>query len=135
MSGSPQPFPGTCGPGYDDDVVCALVVNTTLYDPLFVPLGPPWEQMVSRGTQWFTVILSILMTGWFFYNMYTGHCGWEVIFVTIIEVSRPAMLQWSLTVAACLGNSLPEADSGATLRSRESSPTHFRKHVCSNRTR
>mmetsp|Transcript_12019 Transcript_12019/g.30763 ORF Transcript_12019/g.30763 Transcript_12019/m.30763 type:complete len:472 (-) Transcript_12019:54-1469(-) len=88
MSGSPQPFPGTCGPGYDDDVVCALVVNTTLYDPLFVPLGPPWEQMVSRGTQWFTVILSILMTGWFFYNMYTGHCGWEVIFVTIIELAK-----------------------------------------------
>jgi hypothetical protein len=68
---------------------CQLVVNTTLYPALLVDLGPVWEQVASRGTQWFTFVLSVLMTGWFVYNFYTGHCGWEVIFVTTIGNHQP----------------------------------------------
>eukprot|EP00192_Tetraselmis_astigmatica_P004280 CAMPEP_0117688934 /NCGR_PEP_ID=MMETSP0804-20121206/24156_1 /TAXON_ID=1074897 /ORGANISM="Tetraselmis astigmatica, Strain CCMP880" /LENGTH=500 /DNA_ID=CAMNT_0005501543 /DNA_START=150 /DNA_END=1652 /DNA_ORIENTATION=- len=87
MSGHPQPYPGTCPNGSPTDI-CALIVNTTLYDPLIVDLGPAWEQYFSRGTQWFTFILSVIMSIWFVYNMYTGHCGWEVIFVTVIEFTK-----------------------------------------------
>nr|AHH02145.1 protein 115 [synthetic construct] len=80
----PEPVFGSCADG-DPESYCRLIVNTTLYPVLVVELGPVWEQLVSRGTQWFTVILSIFMTLWFIYNFYTGHCGWEVIFVTTIE--------------------------------------------------
>ena len=84
----PEALAGTCSNG-DPDAVCALMVNTTLYDPLILELGAPWEQLVSRGTQWFTFILSVFMSMWFVYNMFTGHCGWEVIFVTVIECEFP----------------------------------------------
>nr|QJF54429.1 cation channelrhodopsin 3 [Tetraselmis subcordiformis] len=80
----PEPVFGSCADG-NPETFCQLVVNTTLYPALLVDLGPVWEQVASRGTQWFTFVLSVLMTGWFVYNFYTGHCGWEVIFVTTIE--------------------------------------------------
>lgn len=84
MSGRPQPYPGTCSSG-DPDAVCALIVNTTLYDPLVLDLGPKWEQVIALSTMWFTFALSAVMIIWFVYNMYTGHCGWEVIFMTVLE--------------------------------------------------
>ena len=93
LSFRPEALPGTCSNG-DPDAVCALFVNTTLYEPLILELGPAWEQYTSRGTQWFTFILSVFMSFWFVYNMFTGHCGWEVIFVTVIEcecsLTKPA---------------------------------------------
>ena len=96
-------------------MMCALVVNTTLYPPVFVDLGEPWEQVVSRSTQWFTFILSVLMSFWFVYNMFTGHCGWEVIFVTVIECkfpSRPAdvALENTLCINTCAP--IPRSEQG-----------------------
>lgn len=84
----PHVLYGGCAHDPNPELSCQLIVNTTLYPPLILQMGPKWEQSLSRGTQWFTFILSVVMSVWFVYNLYTGHCGWEVIFVTIIEFTK-----------------------------------------------
>lgn len=102
----PHVLYGGCAHDPNPELSCQLIVNTTLYPPLILQMGPKWEQSMSRGAQWFTFILSVVMSVWFVYNLYTGHCGWEVIFVTIIECKppgpapiHPAPLPWNFSKA------------------------------------
>lgn len=69
------------GPSHDQ-----AWINMTVIYP--INIGPEWEHMFARGTQWFTFILSVLMFVWYVWNLYSGHCGWEVIYVSIVEFAK-----------------------------------------------
>eukprot|EP01023_Acetabularia_acetabulum_P067255 TRINITY_DN9231_c0_g1_i1.p1 TRINITY_DN9231_c0_g1~~TRINITY_DN9231_c0_g1_i1.p1 ORF type:complete len:554 (+),score=89.72 TRINITY_DN9231_c0_g1_i1:195-1856(+) len=53
-----------------------------------INFGPVWEQKFAIGTQWFTLILSILFFFYYVYQTYRSTCGWEEMYVVCIETLK-----------------------------------------------
>lgn len=66
--------------------------ETVLLDectPIYLDIGPLWEQVVARVTQWFGVILSLVFLIYYIWNTYKATCGWEELYVCTVECESP----------------------------------------------
>mmetsp|Transcript_2452 Transcript_2452/g.6189 ORF Transcript_2452/g.6189 Transcript_2452/m.6189 type:complete len:631 (-) Transcript_2452:284-2176(-) len=65
--------------------------ETVLLDectPIYLDIGPLWEQVVARVTQWFGVILSLVFLIYYIWNTYKATCGWEELYVCTVEFCK-----------------------------------------------